>query len=203
MKIVTKKISDLKTDLNTVKEHPVEQIKRLKSSITEFGFNKPLVVGSDDQVLAGAGVLKALTELGMSEAECVDVSALSKDQQMAFVLADNKLSEYSAWNMASVSDVLSSLKFSHYDLELTAFNSDDLQAFNDRDLGWMGEDEDEEILNKEKGPSKTDEGFVSIEFVVPIQEKSRLMEKIREVKLVLDLEQDGEALVAIIESYGG
>ena len=177
MKIVTKKISDLKTDLNTVKEHPVEQIKRLKSSITEFGFNKPLVVGSDDQVLAGAGVLKALTELGMSEAECVDVSALSKDQQMAFVLADNKLSEYSAWNMASVSDVLSSLKFSHYDLELTAFNSDDLQAFNDRDLGWMGEDEDEEILNKEKGPSKTDEGFVSIEFVVPIQEKSRLMEK--------------------------
>tara|TARA_R110000787_G_scaffold249757_1_gene355330 strand:- start:2847 stop:3458 length:612 start_codon:yes stop_codon:yes gene_type:complete len=203
MKIVTKKISDLKTDLNTVKEHPAEQIKRLKSSITEFGFNKPLVVGSDDQVLAGAGVLKALTELGMSEAECVDVSALSKDQQMAFVLADNKLSEYSAWNMASVSDVLSSLKFSHYDLELTAFNSDDLQAFNDRDLGWMGEDEGEEILNKEKGPSKTDEGFVSIEFVVPIQEKSRLMEKIREVKLVLDLEQDGEALVAIIESYGG
>ena len=201
MKIVTKKISDLKTDLNTVKEHPAEQIKRLKSSITEFGFNKPLVVGSDDQVLAGAGVLKALTELGMSEAECVDVSALSKDQQMAFVLADNKLSEYSAWNMASVSDVLSSLKFSHYDLELTAFNSDDLQAFNDRDLGWMGEDEGEEILNKEKGPSKTDEGFV--EFVVPIQEKSRLMEKIREVKLVLDLEQDGEALVAIIESYGG
>tara|TARA_R110000822_G_scaffold56449_3_gene142645 strand:+ start:15 stop:626 length:612 start_codon:yes stop_codon:yes gene_type:complete len=203
MKIVTKKISNLKTDLNTVKEHPAEQIKRLKSSITEFGFNKPLVVGSDDQVLAGAGVLKALTELGMSEAECVDVSALSKDQQMAFVLADNKLSEYSAWNMASVSDVLSSLKFSHYDLELTAFNSDDLQAFNDRDLGWMGEDEDEEILNKEKSPSKTDEGFVSIEFVVPIQEKSRLMEKIREVKLVLDLEQDGEALVAIIESYGG
>lgn len=202
MKLVKKQVAKLKVDWNKVKNHSPEQIEALKASIAEFGHNKPLVIGTDNQVLAGAGVLMALTEMDVKTVDCVDVSHLTEDQQFAFILADNKLAERSSWEMVNVAEIIQSLKVSDYDLSLTAFDAGELNALSDGDLSWMGESISGSN-SESTAPSKSSEGYSSIEFVVPVEKKSKILERIRDVRDRMECGTDGEALIMIIESYGG
>ena len=46
-------ISKIKPYPKNAKKHPKEQVKKIASSIKEFGFNQPIVVDKDNVVIVG------------------------------------------------------------------------------------------------------------------------------------------------------
>ena len=52
-------IGDLKPYERNAKLHPKEQIQQIKSSIKDFGFNDPIAVWKDNEIIEGHGRLIA------------------------------------------------------------------------------------------------------------------------------------------------
>jgi len=90
-------ISELDPYSNNPKKHPQKQIEKLKKSIKEFGFTVPLIIGEDNEIIAGHGRLKAAKQLGIEELPCIKREDLTSEQMKAFRIADNKLTE-SNWD---------------------------------------------------------------------------------------------------------
>ena len=74
------------------KVHTKEQIKHIAASIEQFGFNDPLGIWSESNiVLEGNGRLEALHLLGINEAPCIRLDHLSDEDRKAYVIAHNHL----------------------------------------------------------------------------------------------------------------
>ena len=83
---------DLKPYENNAKIHTAEQIKQIKRSIEEFGFNDPVAVWHDNEIIEGHGRLLAVME--MDEIETVPIirlDDLTDEERRAYMLAHNKL----------------------------------------------------------------------------------------------------------------
>lgn len=119
------------------KDHPPEQIERIKKSIFEFGFNQPLVVDKNGVLIVGHGRFQAAKELGLKEVPCL-VKDLTEQQAKSYRLADNKIAE-SNWKMELVIEELKDLNIEM--AELTGFsleNLESLQIVTDPQAEWAG-----------------------------------------------------------------
>ena len=91
MQIEKMKISDLMEYKYNAKEHPQWQIEQIIQSIKQFGFNDPIAIDENNTIIEGHGRLYALQELGETEVECIRLSHLDEEQKRAYILAHNKL----------------------------------------------------------------------------------------------------------------
>jgi len=78
--------------------HTEKQLQQIADSITAFGFNVPLLVDSDLQVIAGHGRLMASKLLGLTKVPVIRLEHLSEHQRRAFMIADNRLTENAEWD---------------------------------------------------------------------------------------------------------
>ena len=94
------RVTDLTPHPRNYRDHPADQLEHLKASIKEFGFYRNVVVGRGGVLLAGHGVVKAATEMGIEEVPVVRVD-LDPDSPAALKLlaADNTIA-----NLAEVDD---------------------------------------------------------------------------------------------------
>jgi hypothetical protein len=122
--------------------HSAEQIAGVAASIKEFGFTNPILVASDDGILAGHGRLQAAKELAMDTVPVVVLDHLTPKQRRAYVLADNKLALNAGWDDALLVGELQALQADEFDLSL---------------LGWSG-DELDELLSETEELSPEDAG---------------------------------------------
>lgn len=77
---------------NNSKIHTKEQIEHIANSIREFGFNDPLgIAGEDNIVLEGNGRVEAAKLLEMKTLPCVRLDHMTKEEQQAYVVAHNSL----------------------------------------------------------------------------------------------------------------
>src|ERR1039457_750847 len=53
--------------INNPRTHSREQVARIAASIREFGFTNPILVGADDDIVAGHARLLAAEKLAMKE----------------------------------------------------------------------------------------------------------------------------------------
>ena len=106
--------------VKNAKEHPQEQVLKIADSITEFGFQQPIVVDKNNVIIVGHGRLEAAKKLGMEQVPVLVVD-LTDEQAKAYRLADNKLNE-SAWDMDLVIEELKELSLPM--AELTGFDLD-------------------------------------------------------------------------------
>ena len=98
MEIVTKEITDIKPyEKNPRKnEHAVQYVKE---SIKQFGFKVPIVIDKNGVIVAGHTRYKAAKELEIDHIPCVIADDLTDEQIKAFRLADNKVAEWSEWDI--------------------------------------------------------------------------------------------------------
>lgn len=82
---------DLKTYANNAKIHTDEQIEQIKTSIREFGFNDPIAVWKNNEIIEGHGRLIAATELGMDQVPIIRLDGLSDEERRAYMLVHNNL----------------------------------------------------------------------------------------------------------------
>ena len=90
MELVTKNTSDLIPYVNNSRTHSEEQINQIISSIKEFGFTNPVLIESDNGIIAGHGRIMAAKKMGLKEVPCVIVKGLTKTQIKALNIADNQ-----------------------------------------------------------------------------------------------------------------
>lgn len=91
MKIETIPISEIHEYENNAKLHPQEQIDQIVRSIEEFGFNDPVAIDENNQVIEGHGRLMALRQMGKTEVPVIRLEHLSDEQKRAYILAHNQL----------------------------------------------------------------------------------------------------------------
>jgi ParB family transcriptional regulator, chromosome partitioning protein len=102
--------------------HSKEQITQIATSIGEFGFTNPVLIGESEDIIAGHGRVMAAKELELSKVPCIRLEHLTKAQKKAYVIADNKLALNAGWNENLLKQEIESLQESDYDITLTGFS---------------------------------------------------------------------------------
>ena len=116
-------VSELKINPNNPRNHSARQIRQLAESIRVFGFNVPILVDANLQVIAGHGRVLAARRLGLAEAPTICLSHLSETQAQAFMIADNRFAENASWDELLLAEQLKALSLLNLDfnLEVTGF----------------------------------------------------------------------------------
>lgn len=116
MNIITKRLEELREYENNPR-HNDGAVDAVAASIREFGFKVPIVIDSDNVIIAGHTRKKAAEKIGLAEVPCIVADDLTPEQVKAFRLADNKVSEFATWDFAKLETELAELS----EIDMTAF----------------------------------------------------------------------------------
>jgi len=119
-------ISKLVPYANNARKHNDGQIKKIQSSLREFGFVNPVLIDKSYGIIAGHGRVEAAKREGIREVPCVMVEYLTEAQKKAYILADNRLAEDAEWDMDLVKIDLQELADADFDIDITGFSDLDL-----------------------------------------------------------------------------
>ena len=99
LKIEYLPIDQIKPYERNARKHENEDVGAIVNSIKEFGFDDPIGIwGEDNVIVEGHGRLKAAKQLNMSEVPVIRLDHLTDEQRRAYALAHNKTAELSEWN---------------------------------------------------------------------------------------------------------
>ena len=126
MKIVEIEVKKLIPYVRNQKKHTEEQIKKIMSSIKEFGFKQPVIVDKENVIVVGHGRVLASERLGIEKVPCVVADDLTEAQIKAYRIADNKLNE-SEWDMEMLAVDIQEIIDLGLEAELTGFESEDIE----------------------------------------------------------------------------
>ncbi len=101
-------------------------IEKLAKSLSEYGWQQPIVVDKDDIIIVGHARWQAAQKLGMDKVPVFRAIDLNEAQVRSYRLADNRLSEESKWDFKSLSEELTALRELDADLSLTGFRETEL-----------------------------------------------------------------------------
>ena len=119
MDIVEKKIKDIKPYEKNARKND-EAVQYVAESIRQFGFKVPIVIDGNNIIVCGHTRYKASKELGFETVPCVVADDLTDEQIRAFRLADNKVAEFSEWDIGLLGDELADI----LDIDMTDFGFD-------------------------------------------------------------------------------
>ena len=114
------KLSDLQPHQSNPRIHPATQVRAIAASIEAFGFNAPILVNKNNQIVAGHGRFAAMKLLGHTQVEIIRLEHLSDVQSRAYMLADNKLTDRSLWDECALGAQLKELSELALDFDLEA-----------------------------------------------------------------------------------
>jgi ParB-like chromosome segregation protein Spo0J len=139
--------------------HSPEQVAQVAASIVEFGFTNPVLVDSNDGIVAGHGRLAAARELGLAEVPVVVLDHLSDRQKRAYVIADNKLALNASWDVDMLTMEVDALREDDFDMSLLGFSEAELEG-----LGKDGWDSDIDAIDKIEEKDSSAKGKLTITF---------------------------------------
>lgn len=149
------KKDELKPYVNNAKIHTGEQVEQIKKSIEDFGFNDPIAVWKDNEVIEGHGRLLAVMEMdNIDEVPIIRLDNLTDEQRKAYTLVHNKLTMNTDFDAFMLDLELQDL--TDFDFDFYGFEKD---AFDD---GFIDDLMDEAVAAKNDNPLETFE--VSLAF---------------------------------------
>src|SRR6476659_11155537 len=101
--------------------HSEAQVAQIAASITEFGFNNPILVDSKAGIIAGHGRLLAARKLELEEVPVIVLDHLTEAQKRAYIIADNQLALNAGWDDDLLRAELAALQAEDFDLNLVGF----------------------------------------------------------------------------------
>lgn len=128
--------------INNARTHSPEQIKKLRSSLREFGFINPVIIDRDYGVIAGHGRILAAKEENMKEVPCVFADHLNEAQKKAYIIADNRMAMDAGWDEELLRIEIESLQAESFEIGLTGFDEKEIaDLFSDSKEAEIEEDD--------------------------------------------------------------
>ena len=139
-------IEKIKPYKNNTKEHPKEQINKIAESIKEMGFNDPIAVDENNEIIEGHGRLLAAMLLGLKIIPIIVLEHLSEVQKKQYRIAHNKLTMSSGFNLEILKLELEDIISLGGEVDITALELNEIEKL---ELSIDGEqDMREEIIPK-------------------------------------------------------
>jgi len=110
----------LRPDPRNPRVHGKRHIKQLAGSMAAFGFNIPIAVDEDNQVIAGHGRLAAAKLLKLTSVPTICLSHLDEQARLAYLVADNRLNDLSSWNSDGLAGIMVELSDAELSFDLNA-----------------------------------------------------------------------------------
>lgn len=108
--------------------HSDEQVAQIAASIKEFGFTNPVLIDGEGGIIAGHGRVMAARKLGLEVVPCIELAYLTEAQKKAYIIADNKLALNAGWDDEMLRVEFAELEAMDFDVELTGFSLDEIDA---------------------------------------------------------------------------
>src|SRR5438046_7147977 len=121
---------------------PVAAVDKVAASIQEFGWRQPMVVDANGVIICGHTRLLAARKLELREAPVHVAENLTPAQVRAYRLLDNRSHEETTWDADLLGLELLDLQGMGVNLDLTGFNTDELDEYLKRGGGSGLWDED-------------------------------------------------------------
>lgn len=102
-------------------------VNSVANSISEFGFQVPIIVDADGVIVCGHTRFIAAQRLGMTEVPVIVADDLTPAQVRAFRVADNKVGELAEWDAEKLAKEFMSVG-NAIDLERFGFSADDFKS---------------------------------------------------------------------------
>jgi DNA modification methylase len=112
--------ADLTPDPRNPRTHDRAQVRAIARSIETFGFNAPILVDKNRQIVAGHGRHEAAKLLGLAQVPVIRLEHLTETQARAYTLADNKLTDRSGWDDTKLAIQLKELSDLALDFDIEA-----------------------------------------------------------------------------------
>jgi ParB family chromosome partitioning protein len=123
MKIDKVGVENLRLDSENARFHSDTSIAALAKSLELFGQRKPIVITSDNRVVAGNGTLRAALLLGWDFVETVRVpDDWSPEKIKAFAISDNRTAELSEWDNTVLREQLLELQEESFNIDWLDFD---------------------------------------------------------------------------------
>ncbi|MEI9930297.1 MAG: DNA methyltransferase [Rhizomicrobium sp.] len=125
------------TPIDALAPHPLnprihgrQQIRGISRSFSSFGVNNPILTDKNGRILAGHGRWEAAKLDGRTHVPVIRLDHLNEAQALAYMLADNKLSEQSSWNDGELALRFKELQGMEldFDIEATGFETPEIDG---------------------------------------------------------------------------
>lgn len=124
--VVERKVEDLIPRPGNEKAHPPAQIDQMIESIRTYGFNDPLEITPDGEVIAGNGRLLAAKKMGLETVPCIVHEHLSADDVRAYGVVHNQATLMTGLDMDMVADEFDRLNVTETDYSALGFTADEV-----------------------------------------------------------------------------
>ena len=138
MNIEHRPMSDLIPYINNARIHDEQQINQVAASIKEFGFTNPVLIDTQNGIIAGHGRVLAARKLNIEQIPCIVLKDLSEAQKKAYIIADNKLALNADWDEELLKNEIERLTELDFDLDLLGFDQDELDNIFGTDQSATG-----------------------------------------------------------------
>lgn len=184
-------ISRLVPYSNNSRTHSQLQVQQIARSIQRFGFTNPILVDSQDGILAGHGRLAAARDLGLQEVPVIVLDHLNANERRAYLIADNQLALNAGWDTDVLQQEVAALNLADFDLDVLGFDVRELDLILNGEFGAEQEEEEKEDESFERGQP--------LAIILEPQE----MRLWRQAKTALGVARDKAALLKLVEIYLG
>lgn len=120
----------LKANKRNLRKHPASQIEELVKAIHQFGFTQPVLIDSTLTIIAGHARVEAAQQAELLQVPVIKIDHLTKEQLRALMLADNRLSDASTFDMDLLAKELGEL--AKFDIAIPGFTLDDITEIQKR-----------------------------------------------------------------------
>lgn len=111
-------IKDLKPYERNQRKHADYDISQIMVSIQKYGFNDPIGIWSDKNIIVeGHGRLAAAKKLHMKEVPVIRLDHLTDEQRKEYAIIHNKTAELSEWDFDLLAEDIPTLDFSDFDID--------------------------------------------------------------------------------------
>lgn len=125
-----RRLGDLKPHPQNPRIHTRDQIEQIAASMGQRDWTQPIIIDEFDVILAGHGRAAGGTvRFGEDyQAPVSVITGWSDEEKLAYVIADNRLSELASWDVPALQAHLIGLEQAGYPLLLTGYTQLDLQG---------------------------------------------------------------------------
>lgn len=108
---------------NNTRKHAPDDIEQIKKSILEDGFNDPIGIwGEKNLIVEGHGRQIAAKELHLEKVPVIRLDHMTDEQRRDYAIRHNRTAELSAWDFTALEEEIAQLEIEGHDFEGLKFD---------------------------------------------------------------------------------